>query len=141
VIEPGKTYRIKGSSQYFARKYGSMNPEITIEEKLDYHTSFSPPCFLFQGRALAEGLPIDGNTYYGHIKGLGEFVHEFEIETTPGKTSSTLNVICMYCGKPMGTKDGKGVSGTTSSICQDCWKKHFPGEDYPKEEDDGETGM
>jgi len=80
VIEPGKTYRIKGQSKYFSSKYGTPNPGIIIESKLDYHTSFSPPTFLFQGRALAEGVPIDGNTYYGHIKGLGEFVHEMELE-------------------------------------------------------------
>ncbi|GAG97489.1 unnamed protein product [marine sediment metagenome] len=80
TIEKGKVYRIKGSSQYFLMKYGSANPEILIEEALDYHTTFSPPTFLFQGRALAEGVPIDGNTYYGHIKGQGEFVHESELE-------------------------------------------------------------
>jgi len=79
MIEAGKTYRINGSSQYFLRKYGSTNPDIIIESKEDYHHSFSPPTFLFQGRALAEGVPIDGNTYYGHIKGLGEFVHESEL--------------------------------------------------------------
>ncbi|GAH49028.1 unnamed protein product [marine sediment metagenome] len=80
VIEAGKTYRVKGQSKYFARKYGSANPEIVIEGKQDYHHFFSPPSFLFQGRALAEGIPIDGNTYYGHIGGLGEFVHESELE-------------------------------------------------------------
>lgn len=80
MIENGKTYRIKGNSKYFLFKYGSTKPEILIEEKLDYHTSFTPPTFLFQGRALAEGVPIDSNTYYGHIKGLGEFVHETELE-------------------------------------------------------------
>ena len=80
MIKSGGHYRIKGESKYFLTKYGSANPEIIIEEKLDYHTSFSPPTFLFQGRALAEGVPIDGNTYYGHNKGMGEFVHETELE-------------------------------------------------------------
>lgn len=80
MIEAGKTYRIKGSSQYFTKKYGTPNPEIAIEGKLDYHQEFKPPSFLYLGRALAEGVPVDGNTYYGHIKGLGEFVHESELE-------------------------------------------------------------
>jgi len=80
MIEPGKTYRIKGESKYFLAKYGTSNPEIIIEEKLDFHGEFKPPSFLYLGRALAEGLPADSNTYYGHIKGLGEFVHETELE-------------------------------------------------------------
>ena len=79
-ITPGGNYRIKGESKYFLKKYGSTNPEITIEEKSDFHTKFSPPSFLFLGRALAEDIPVDGNTYYGHINGLGEFVNETELE-------------------------------------------------------------
>ncbi|GAI32378.1 unnamed protein product, partial [marine sediment metagenome] len=35
MIEPGKTYRIKGESKYFLAKYGSSNPEIVIEEAVD----------------------------------------------------------------------------------------------------------
>lgn len=80
MIKVGESYRIKGKSEYFLTKYGSTNPVIIIEDKKDYHYHFSPPAFLFQGRALAEGVPIDGNTYYGHINGLGEFVHETELE-------------------------------------------------------------
>lgn len=80
MIGSGKKYHIKGQSKYFEKKYGAPNPEIIIEKALDYHNQFAPPSFLFQGRALAEGVPIDGNTYYGHIDGLGEFVHETELE-------------------------------------------------------------
>lgn len=80
MIEPGRAYRIKGQSKYFTAKYGTPNPEILIESALDFHKEFSPPSFLYLGRALAEGLPVDGNTYYGHIKGLGELVHESELE-------------------------------------------------------------
>lgn len=78
-IESGKCYRIKGESKYFAFKYGSPNPNILIEKKMDYRLHFTPPTFLFIGRALAEGVPIEGNTYYGHIGSLGEFVHETEL--------------------------------------------------------------
>ena len=80
MIEAGKSYRIQGQSKYFSRKYGTPNPEIFIETALDYHKEFKPPAFLYIGRMLAEGLPTDGNTYYGHIKGLGEFVYETELE-------------------------------------------------------------
>lgn len=81
MIEPNKAYKIKGESKYFSRKYGTPNPEIIIETALDYHTAFKPPSFLYIGRMLAEGLPADGNTYYGHINGLGEFVHQSELES------------------------------------------------------------
>jgi len=42
-----------------------------------------------------------------------------------------------FFGKPliMGTKDGKGVTGVSSTICPKCWDKMFPGEEYPKEKD------
>jgi len=80
AIEPGKIYRIKGKSRYFSRKYGTANPEIVIESKLDYRKEFKPPTFLYIGRMLAEDLPLDGNTYYGHIEGIGEIVHENELE-------------------------------------------------------------
>lgn len=46
---------------------------------------------------------------------------------------TTLNIICMYCKKHMGTKDGKGTTGTTSSICEPCWHLHFPTWPYPTE--------
>lgn len=39
----------------------------------------------------------------------------------------------MYCDLPMGEKDGQGVTGVTTSICPDCWRKHYPQWSYPKE--------
>ncbi len=44
---------------------------------------------------------------------------------------TTLKIACMYCEKDMGEKDGKGVEGTSHSICRECWEKHVPGEPYP----------
>ena len=79
-IVNGKVYRVKGESKYFKIKYGTSNPEILIKEKSDFHKVFNPPSFLYIGRGLAEGLPMDSNTYYGHISGLGEYVHESELE-------------------------------------------------------------
>lgn len=79
-IQSDKLYRVKGQSKYFLVKYGSSNPEILIEKCLDFHTQFNPPSFLFLGRALAEGISVDSDTYYGHIKGMGEYVHSSELE-------------------------------------------------------------
>jgi len=80
----GKTYAIKGSSKYFNRKYGTPNPKIEIECILDFHNQSSPGAFLFLGRALSEGVPIDHDTLYGHVNGLGEFVHASELEEEEG---------------------------------------------------------
>lgn len=44
-----------------------------------------------------------------------------------------LEIVCMYCGKDMGTKDGEGVEGVTTSICEKCWKERFPQWPYPEE--------
>lgn len=43
-----------------------------------------------------------------------------------------LKIICMYCKREMGERDGQGVEGDTSSICRQCWEKHFPDEPYPE---------
>lgn len=76
----GKKYRIKCGSKYFEFKYGE-NPIIIIECEIDFHSEFTPPSFLYLGRVLAEGNRdlLRGKTYYGHIKGMGEFVHETEL--------------------------------------------------------------
>ena len=41
-----------------------------------------------------------------------------------------LKIVCMYCGAAMGQKDGKGVEGTSHSICKLCWQEHYPEYDY-----------
>lgn len=54
---------------------------------------------------------------------------------------TTLTIECAwhtkFFGKPliMGTKDGKGQTGVTSSMCPDCWSKMFPVTEYPKEDE------
>ncbi len=82
VIEPGKTYRIKGESKYFLRKYHTSNPQISIINPIDIEKEgWNPPGFLFLGRVYAEGIP-DGPAWYGHIvpDGRGEIVYESELE-------------------------------------------------------------
>ena len=36
---------------------------------------------------------------------------------------TTLTVICAWCGKDLGTKDGKGTTGITHGICKECAEK------------------
>uniref|UniRef100_A0A6M3M8Y4 Uncharacterized protein n=1 Tax=viral metagenome TaxID=1070528 RepID=A0A6M3M8Y4_9ZZZZ len=43
-----------------------------------------------------------------------------------GKEVTELKIVCAWCGKDRGSKDGEGLTGTTHSICPDCKKKHFP---------------
>lgn len=76
----GKKYRIKCSSMYFELKYGD-SPVIEVERELDFHHEYKPPFFLYLGRVLAEGNIelLRGKTYYGHVKGQGEFIHETEL--------------------------------------------------------------
>ncbi len=46
---------------------------------------------------------------------------------------SVLKVICAWCGKDMGEKDGQGTEGSTGSFCEECWAKRVPDKPYPKE--------
>jgi len=86
-IESGKTYRIKGNSPYFAKKYGDSNPTIVIEGKDTdiwsdgwMHQIGNPACMSYSVRSAFEGLPIEGEVYYGKVGGFGELVHESELE-------------------------------------------------------------
>lgn len=35
----------------------------------------------------------------------------------------TITVVCAYCKKTIGTKDGEGVSGTSHGICSVCMEQ------------------
>ncbi len=37
-----------------------------------------------------------------------------------------INIVCAWCGKELGEKDGEGVDGVSHSICDDCLLHHFP---------------
>ena len=76
----GKNFYVKCGSKYFDTKYGSPTV-IKIEEVTDFHRSFNPPSFLYIGRVLAEGNVslLRGITYYGHVEGQGEVIHESEL--------------------------------------------------------------
>ena len=34
-----------------------------------------------------------------------------------------MKIVCAWCGKEMGEKNGKGVGGVSHSICQECLAK------------------
>ncbi len=83
-------YRIKGNSDYFKKKYSTTNPEIVIEDIDTRVFGFdalwgslkgNPACVLYIARAEATGIDFNhGRSFYGKIKGLGELVHETELE-------------------------------------------------------------
>lgn len=39
---------------------------------------------------------------------------------------TVMVVECCGCGAEMGVKDGRGVSGTTSTICTGCVERLYP---------------
>ena len=34
-----------------------------------------------------------------------------------------MEIVCAWCDKDMGEKDGKGIEGISHSICQECLAK------------------
>lgn len=34
-----------------------------------------------------------------------------------------MKIVCAWCGKDMGEKDGAGVEGVSHSICEECLQK------------------
>ncbi|MBA7624549.1 hypothetical protein ES703_31958 [subsurface metagenome] len=86
-IVKGETYRIKGKSEFFEKKYGTCNPLFVVEgtDKELFGCFWGGlnknPTALFYGiRSGLEGLPLGGQVYYGHIEGVAELVHETELE-------------------------------------------------------------
>ena len=37
------------------------------------------------------------------------------------RNATVLTMKCGWCKKPLGTKDGKGISGTSDGMCQECY--------------------
>lgn len=48
-----------------------------------------------------------------------------------------LQIYCAWCGKCMGTKDGKGVEGVTHGICDECKENVMEAAEKAKEPKDG----
>jgi hypothetical protein len=45
------------------------------------------------------------------------------------KTANTILIVCAYCKKLMGRKDGEGVVGTSHGICSSCLSDVKPKKD------------
>jgi hypothetical protein len=51
---------------------------------------------------------------------------EVEMKTGTGKkVSQTMRIVCAYCGRCMGEKEGNGVEGDSHGICQECFGKRM----------------
>lgn len=50
----------------------------------------------------------------------------------------TMTIICCHCGHIVGTKDGHGQTGPTSTICNACLWLHYP--EYAAEIMEGKYG-
>lgn len=60
------------------------------------------------------------------------------------RTNTVLKIVCMYCGREMGEKNGEGVSGVSHSICRGCWRVRYPDWEYSDEkhkEDDQDGSL
>lgn len=86
-IVANETYRIKGESKYFKNKYGTPNPEITIEGR---DTELwpnggwgmqdgNPACLSFAVRAGFEDISC-GEVWYGKVGAFCELVDASELE-------------------------------------------------------------
>jgi len=62
-----------------------------------------------------------------------------EIINGDSKMETIMKVECAWCGADLGEKDGKGETGTTHGICQDCIDKYFSPEVLRKNEGEGES--
>ena len=53
-----------------------------------------------------------------------QFNEDFGIEDAWYMDMETvIQIVCSYCQKDMGTKDGNGVTGVSHSICDECAAK------------------
>ena len=46
-----------------------------------------------------------------------------EVETKTLVGRQEMKIVCAWCGKDMGEKDGKGAKGISHGICQECLAK------------------
>ena len=58
----------------------------------------------------------------------------FPHATASRQKQTVLKIKCVYCHKITGEKPGYGVTGTTSTICRQCWAARWPKMPYPEDE-------
>ena len=49
-----------------------------------------------------------------------------------------MKVICAWCGKSMGEKEGEGVEGVSHGICEECLEKLKAEKESRVKEEDGQ---
>ena len=47
-----------------------------------------------------------------------------------------IKIICAWCGKDMGEKDGGGITGVSHAICQECFEKEINRKNEEEDEDE-----
>ena len=41
------------------------------------------------------------------------------------KNKTIMNLVCAWCDRDLGEKDGKGETGTSHGICKECKETYF----------------
>ena len=57
----------------------------------------------------------------------GRQIEEEVSNPPPNRPQTKLTIVCAWCQKPMGTKDGEGQTGVSHSICPKCYEKMMEG--------------
>jgi len=52
-----------------------------------------------------------------------QYFVEQPVEDPRGKGETKMRIVCAWCSKEMGWKDGKGVEGVSHSICDECYEE------------------
>jgi len=73
---------------------------------------------------------INKLTKPGDIRRVDLMPDTVRIQTSDGKERvynlfTELTVVCAWCGKHLGVKDGKGESGVSHGICPECSTKEL----------------
>ncbi|GAI42679.1 unnamed protein product, partial [marine sediment metagenome] len=63
---------------------------------------------------------------------IDDFLNE-KNNTVEKKQKTIMKLVCAWCGNDLGSLDGKGETGTSHGICQDCKEKYFSPEVLKKQ--------
>jgi len=47
---------------------------------------------------------------------------------------TVMKIVCAWCGKPMGEKDGQGQEGISHGMCEECHERLVGGNPGPRAE-------
>jgi len=69
--------------------------------------------------------------------GIKSRLPKMEVEmkkVTEKKVRQTMKIVCAYCGRYIGEKEGNGVEGDSHGICQECFEKRMNGRKEVKDD-------